>query len=190
MAAINRCDFLVSALAPARAGLRVLPLKPNSKTALVCEWRAQATTDEPTIRAWAERWPSANVGVVTGDGFLVVDIDPRHGGDVSLAAVERKHGPLPMTVTAETGGGGLHLFFRTPAGVAFTNTRGALPGGIDVRGNGGYVVAAGSVHPSGGVYRWRDGCGPGELPMADAPTWLVGLIQAKATTAGRLKDGM
>jgi len=76
-----------------------------------------ATTDEARIREHWTRWPEANVGVVTGrvSGLLVLDIDPRHGGDDSLEELKRRcGGTLPETVEALTGGGGRHLLFRHP----------------------------------------------------------------------------
>jgi hypothetical protein len=77
-----------------------------------------ATTDAATIRRWWERAPYASVGIATGiaSGLLVLDVDPRHGGDEALRDLEAQHGPLPDTVRALTGGGGVHLVFRYPAG--------------------------------------------------------------------------
>src|SRR2546428_410395 len=69
-----------------------------------------ATTELVAISRWFGRWPDANVGVLAGaeSGLLVLDVDLRHGGDESLAELEREHGPLPDTVQAHTGGGGRH----------------------------------------------------------------------------------
>src|SRR5262245_50703619 len=73
-----------------------------------------ATTLERPIRAWWEQSPDANVGIVTGwkSGLLVLDVDPRHGGDESLLELERQHGSLPHTIEVLTGGGGRHLYFK------------------------------------------------------------------------------
>jgi len=101
--------------------------------------------------AWAAR-PAANVGIVTGpaSGIWVLDVDPLHGGDAALAALELAHGALPRTYTVRTGSGGLHLYWSL-AGVDFdlTNRRGTLPVGLDVRGRGGFVVAPPSVSGRG-----------------------------------------
>src|SRR5262249_33786593 len=76
----------------------------------------ERSTDEATIRRWWTHQPGANVGVVTGapSGLVVLDVDPRHGGDERLAELERQYGPLPRTIEAATGGAGRHLFFIHP----------------------------------------------------------------------------
>ena len=79
-----------------------------------------ATTDEGQIKEWWTEWPEANVGIATGEqsGLLVFDVDPRHGGDKSLAGFEAEHGHLPLTPKVSTGGGGCHLYFQYPSGGA------------------------------------------------------------------------
>ncbi|MEN3273440.1 MAG: putative primase/helicase, partial [Actinomycetota bacterium] len=111
-----------------------------------------ATTDEDVIRRWWASWPSANVAIRTGaaSGLVVVDIDPDHGGDRSLDALLSEHGPLPTGRTIRTGSGGRHLYFSHP-GHSIPNDAGRrLGAGLDVRGDGGYVIAPPSVHASGG----------------------------------------
>jgi Bifunctional DNA primase/polymerase, N-terminal len=75
-----------------------------------------ASTDEAKIHHWWETWNSANIAIALGKvaGFFALDVDPRNGGDETLAALGRKHGRLPKTRTAETGGGGTHLLFKYP----------------------------------------------------------------------------
>lgn len=142
-------------------------------------WLADATLDEAQVRRW---WPDGsghNLGVATGGAarLLVVDIDPRHGGDESLAQLEAAHGALPSTVVALTGGGGQHLVFQAPEGVRIGNsTNLAGHRGVDIRGDGGYIVAPPSIHASGQAYRWREGQAPGEMSLASAPAWLVALL--------------
>jgi hypothetical protein len=118
------------------------------------EWQLKASTDPLVISEWWRRWPDANVCIATGaiSGVIVIDVDPRHGGNESLAALERDCGPLPATVTSKTGGGGSHLFFQHP-GHDVPNRTNVLPG-IDVRGDGGFVVAPPSAHASGREYTW------------------------------------
>ncbi|HET7487958.1 MAG TPA: bifunctional DNA primase/polymerase [Acidimicrobiales bacterium] len=123
-----------------------------------------ATTDAAAVAAWWRRWPQANVGVRTGGGLVVLDVDPAHGGADSLAALEAAVGPLPATMTVHTGGGGLHLYFAH--GHALRNSAGKLGPGLDVRGEGGYVIAPPSRHISGAAYRWSDGAGLAPLPAA------------------------
>jgi hypothetical protein len=128
--------------------------------------------DREEVRAWFARWPAGNVGIVTGaiSGLVVLDIDPKHGGEASLAEWTRRHGPLPPSIEAVTGGGGRHVYFAHPGGIV-RNKVGIAPG-IDLRGDGGCVVAPPSVHASGKAYVWREGHAPGERALAPLPGWL------------------
>ena len=116
-----------------------------------------ASTDDASIRRWWRRWPTANVGIATGarSGVVVVDVDPSSGGRRSLEAVRAAGMDLPPTRIAFSGGGGFHLFYLLPAGAGAGNTVGRLPGiaqalpGIDLRGDGGYVVVSPSRHARG-----------------------------------------
>src|SRR5262245_942503 len=175
--------MLSAALSYLPRGWRVIPLA--GKVPRLTAWPSQATADEPTVRRWWQTWPTADMGIATGGGLLVLDVDPRHGGDTSLAELERCHGPLPATPRVLTGGGGVHLYFAVdqPSG----NRIGLAPG-IDVRGDGGFVVAPPSKHASGRGYAWELGASPDDVPPAPAPAWLLDLIRAPA--AGRLRfDG-
>jgi hypothetical protein len=144
----------------------------------------QQRADAQTLGRWVRHWPLLNIGIVTGavSGLVVLDLDRRHGGFESLAALERLYGALPETVEAETGGGGRHLYFACPP-AAPRNKAGLAPG-IDLRGEGGMVVAPPSLHPSGGRYRWRQGHEPGALPLAVLPHWLVRLAQDEPAGRG------
>jgi putative DNA primase/helicase len=142
-----------------------------------------ATTDAEQIAFWWTCHHTLNVGVATGEcsGIFVLDIDinsAKHG-DVSLSQLEAQHSPLPPTVEAITGSGGRHLIFKHPGfTVANKQNSGSLGHGIDVRGDGGYIVAPGSRHKSGGVYQWKAGHSPDDLSPAEAPAWLIGLLQS------------
>ncbi|MEW5765889.1 MAG: bifunctional DNA primase/polymerase [Acidobacteriota bacterium] len=140
----------------------------------IVQWPDNATTSEGTIRSWWRRWPEANIGLVTGEtsGLVVLDVDPRHGGDAALEALQREFGELPPTLRAQTGGGGLHLFFRHP-GVRVPNSAGAMGSGLDIRGDGGYIVAPPSRHASGGRYAWDPARHPRHLEPAPMPQWLL-----------------
>ena len=129
--------------------------------------------DAQWILEWWSAYADANVGVATGDasGFFVLDIDTKGGGHDTLINLMGRHGELPETWVVETGSGGLHLFFRMPDGIDVRNSAGAVGPGVDVRGNGGYVVAPPSLHASGRRYRWENH--PKETPLADAPDWLL-----------------
>ena len=164
----------------ARLGWSVIPIQPRGKRPLVpwVEFQQRIAPVEQ-IDAWYRRWPDANVGIVTGriSGLVVVDIDPAHGGNDSLEAIAREHGPLREGLEAATGGGGRHFYFSHP-GVPVPNRVGLYPG-IDVRGDGGCVVAPPSVHPSGGRYRWVSPRGPGEEGLPDLPAWAARMLTAE-----------
>lgn len=130
-----------------------------------------ATTDPPTVVGWWRTEPEANVGIRTGDGIVVLDVDGDHGGD-SLAALEREHSQLPDTVRAITGGGGAHYFFAVRGQVPCSV--GQLGPGLDIRGDGGYVVVPPSIHSSGRPYEWD--IAPGEGEVAPLPAWLWRLL--------------
>lgn len=135
-----------------------------------------ATTDPATIRKWWTKWPDANIGIRTGaeSGLVVLDIDPRNGGEDSLAELEAVHGKLPETVESLTGGGGSQLFFQHPGGYIKCHSYGKLLGpGIDVKADGGYVVVPGSLHKSGNRYAWEWSATPGEVALAPLPPWLL-----------------
>lgn len=116
-----------------------------------------ATIDPSQIRTWWRRWPNANIGIQTGatSGLVVIDIDPRHDGNRSLERLQRRHGPL-RTLTVTTGSGGTHLYLAHPGRSIRNDNHGRLGPGIDIRGDGGYIVAPPSRHASGGRYSWVD----------------------------------
>ena len=151
-------------------GLAVFPVRPRTKAPLTAHGHLDATMDAAVLGRWWRQWPDAGVGIACKPSSLVVlDVDPRNGGDDSLADLERQHGPLPATWRALTGGGGIHVIFQAPADVALVD--GALAPGIDLKANG-YIVAPPSLHPSGRYYVWECGCEPGSLPLAAPPAWL------------------
>jgi hypothetical protein len=157
-----------------RLGWSVIPVRPRAKIPLLTwePFQTHAATAAQIAR-WLERWPDANLGVVTGaiSGLVVLDVDPIHGGDGSLADLELRQGRLPQTVEAVTGGGGRHLYFKHPGG--FVHNRASMAPGLDVRGDGGYVVAPPSVHPAGLDYRWMPGHDPTEIALAPLPGWVA-----------------
>lgn len=158
------------------SGWSVIPIEPGGKRPLV-RWEEfqQRRASEQETRSWFTRWPDANVGVVTGgiSKLVVLDVDPRHGGEESLAELERRHGPLPRSVEALTGGGGRHVYFQHPGGV-MRNRVGLAPG-IDLRGDGGLIVAPPSLHQSGARYVWKASHHPDETSLAPMPFWLRAL---------------
>jgi hypothetical protein len=136
-----------------------------------------ATRDQKCIAAWWKRWPNANIGIPTGvtSGLLVIDCDPRNGGPADRGELIERCGPIPDTAEATTGGGGRHLFLRYPGG----RVPKGLAAGVDLKGDGGYVVVAPSNHASGKRYEWDGTAGPRALlNLADAPAWLLEYIAA------------
>jgi hypothetical protein len=174
MAASENNDRRAAALAYLERGWSVIPVLPRGKRPLIA-WRPFqgrcASIEE--VRCWFDCWPDANVAIVTGrlSRLVVVDVDPRRGGTESLVAFEAEHGVLSATFESLTGGGGRPLYFRHP-GTRTANRVGLRPG-IDLRGDGGCVVAPPSVHPSGQRCTWRAECSPTERPAAAMPQCLV-----------------
>ena len=106
-----------------------------------------ASANPDQIRDWWKRWPSANVAIRTGapSGLVVLDIDPHHGGKDSLQHLIRRHGTPPNGPVVRTGSGGWHLYYTHPGGT-IPNTAGTLGPGLDLRGDGGYIIAPPSQH--------------------------------------------
>ena len=140
-----------------------------------------ATVDEATIHFWWRQSPNANIGMPTGhaSGIVVLDVDVRGQGRESLTVLEAANGPLPPSWRAITGSGGAHILFACPL-ETIPNRVGFQPG-LDVRGDGGYIVAPGSVHASGGVYEWDSSAHPDDGPLAPLPDWLRELLDGKET---------
>jgi Bifunctional DNA primase/polymerase, N-terminal/Primase C terminal 1 (PriCT-1) len=203
--------LLDAALSYARRGLLVFPLhnpvngkcscgKPNCKDIgkhpRTAHGLKDATTDTETIRGWWETSPDANIAIRTGEesNLLVIDLDPRHGGNESLPKLEGELGMLPVTPSVCTGGGGGHLWHAHP-GVPIKNKTDLGLGGVDIRGDGGYVVVPPSLHASGDRYRWKDGQTLSDLPLATLPDgWLKYLAskpspKASERGAGKVGEG-
>jgi putative DNA primase/helicase len=137
---------------------------PRTKNGLL-----DATTDPATIRRWWKMWPAANIAIRTGavSGLAVLDQDNLKGGADGRSALERSYGPLPETVQGLTGNG-LHEFFLHP-GTPVKNGVETLGAGLNIRGDGGYVVAPPSLHTSGKHYAWELSHLPDETPLAPMP---------------------
>jgi hypothetical protein len=151
-------------------------------------WGATADADE--IRADFERWPLANIGIPTGaeNAVWVLEADTKEGHNVdgiaSLQALIEEHGDLPPTFRVESPSGSLHFYFNWPCdGRVITNSASRLGPGIDVRGEGGMVLAPPSVRIPIGVYSIVS-----NAEIADAPSWLVDLA-VSAGNGGGIPDG-
>jgi hypothetical protein len=126
--------------------------------------------------------PAAQASI-SGGRLVVVDIDPRHGGDNTILGLERRFGELPETWHFLTGGGGAHILFRHPGG-SIKNGAGSLGDGLDVRADGGFIVAPPSRHISGRRHAVSVDHDPDEVPLADLPSWLASMRNHGTTEAG------
>ena len=162
------------ALAHARRGLRVFPVKEKNQP-LIQGWQHAATTDETAIRALWTQWPDANVAVECS-GLLVVDCDEGKGGFESLAKLDSEIG-LEATYEVETPRLGRHLYYKLPPGTAVRNGVDVLGPGLDVRTAAGYCLAAGSRTAAGEYRIYAD------EPIAEADPVLIarcGVARSKA----------
>ena len=169
----RHAELLGGALHLAELGLPVFPCHSPSRSECSCGklgcgsagkhprikgWQRAATCNADQIRTWWARWSDANIGVATR-GLLVIDIDA--GGDQSLRQLEQLYGSLPPTMTVSTGGPGTHLYYRRPPERKIACNVRRLGPRIDVRGDGGFVIAPPSRHRSGDLYtlqvatRWQ-----------------------------------
>lgn len=170
----HEADPLAAALAYAARGLRVLPILPGAKRPPMAAWQDAATTDPDTITSWfTGLYRDHGVGIATGpaSGVWALDVDDYE----AYRDLERAHEPLPDTLTNLTGSGGMHFLYRYPTdGRTVRNNAGTrLGAGLDVRGDGGQIVVAPTVHPNGKRYEWDAGQGE---EIVDAPEWLLELV--------------
>jgi hypothetical protein len=184
-----------AAVAYARLGIEVFPLTPREKQPYgytrglldaseapdlaAARWAGQADLPLRPPKKPGERMPArvragplANVGIATGpgSGFWVLDTDG-DDAEAALQALVDVHSPLPETPEQATGNGRHRCFAWDPA-FPIRNSQAKIGPHIDVRGDGGYIVAPPSVHPSGRIYAWSPGRSPHDLPFARAPEWL------------------
>lgn len=150
----------------------------GEKTPLTTNGFKAATKFARILDRWWTDWPDAAVGLPTGSatGFFVLDIDNKPGGANGfdwLDEMEAENGPLPATARVTSPNGGLHIYFNYVAG---TRNRGALGAGVDIRSEGGYVLAAGSTMANDRQYSWVGDT----REIADAPAWLLDLLLPKS----------
>lgn len=180
-------DLLVAALDYARRGWHVFPLHGIVRGRCTCGRRdcsspgkhpitrhgvKDATSDPRVINEWWRRWRQANIGIATGNasGLVVIDIDL----PLALASLDAVMRRVPSTLVSLSGGGGIHLLLGAPGDRLLHNHASRLPGigndlpGIDLRADGGYIVAPPSIHRSGRRYEWLDV----NAAIAPAPEWL------------------
>ena len=172
-----------------RHPLPVFPLSEGNKTPLIGKKRGgngclDATTAPEQVKRWWTNYPNANIGIATGEksGVIVIDVDIKHHegkfGDESLGELEKKLGELPDTWETITPSGGRHIWFKYPRGYDIRNSESKLGQWIDVRANGGYVVAPPSVLKNG-KYEWDAGLTPNDTPLAEIPEAWLQLLTAQ-----------
>jgi bifunctional DNA primase/polymerase-like protein len=177
---------LEAALDYARCGIPVFPCNPIDKKPLTANGFKDATRDEAQILAWWQQYPNAMIGAPTGPASnmwaIDLDLDPakKIDGRATLDQLIAQHTALPSTWVTITPRGGRHLFFSWDPNVEIRNSASKIGPGIDVRGNGGYVVLPPSRNATGGTYQWEPG---GPQIAALAPLWLVALAKAKKASA-------
>ena len=156
-------------------GWRVIPIPFRTKRATLKDWPNKATFDEGQIRQWFHGGPS-NMAICTGQesNLVVIDVDGQDG-EQALKQLQSVHGPLPQTLTSLTGKG-RHLFFLWPNGADIRNSAGKIGPNVDIRANGGYVLAPPSIHPSGAQYRWDNE----RVSVAELPHQWVDLLAQPA----------
>ena len=165
--------ILDSALDFARRGWRCFPCERQGKRPATPRGLKDGTVDPQQLQKWFGNGRLYNIGLRTGDQFDVLDIDG-DDGEKSLQALIAIYGKLPETPCVRTGGGGRHIYFRHVEGLR--NSASKIAERIDVRAEGGYVVAPPSVHSSGAAYEWI--VSP-DTPLADWPKWLLDRAQTQ-----------
>lgn len=175
----------------AAMGWPVFPLVPFGKKPLINGGRGflDASADTGIITAWANEYPMANIGIMGGGAnrLIIIDVDPRHGGDEELLELATMRFAFPPCPEQRTGNNGRHLVFRLPDGIRLSKFK--LGCGIDIKGEGGYIVAAPSITgPSeagpGGRYKWL--LAPWEVATPVLPQWAIEKLTATSPKLIRL----
>lgn len=170
-------ETLEFALKYAELGWPVLPV--NGKKPTLKAWPVNASTVPSHIRHWFKNRRNIGIATGSGSGIVVIDVDPRNGGDLSLEQLEKELGPLPKTTTANTGGGGKHFLFQDFEGSKSKIFR----DGVDFLAGGKMFVVSPSVHPCGEIYRWE--YSPWDMPPQELPSaWRRELHRSTGSSSG------
>lgn len=147
-------------------GFSIIPLRPRRKIPVIPwkEFQHRQATNREAVRWFGNG--RYNIAIVTGEasGICVLDFD----SEEAYHGAEEKG--LPDTPTVKTAKG-FHLYCKYASGIRNVQMSDALPG-IDLRAEGGYVVAPPSIHPSGHQYEWEEGNTLFDLPFAEPPDWI------------------
>lgn len=179
--------MLMEAMSYAKIGLPIFPVSPvpGLKRPLIAGGFKSATKDEDIIFQWYNNiFPGAMIGLPTGQlsRIVVIDIDMKNGknGQISLEEWESKHGTLPPTMVVETPSGGYHAYYALPEGITIPSGVNVIGEGVDVRGDGGYVVAACSINESCETYNANN-----FFDMAPAPQFLLDFLSKPKKSEGQ-----
>ena len=160
-----------------KTGMKIFPVNPWNKHPLVKAGTgfSNASSDPSQIESWWSQFRGTPmIGMPTGriNGIIVLDVDRHSEGGVdgidTLQGLLDAGKELPDTLTVATPSFGLHFYYRYPKGVDIRNSASRIGPGLDIRGNGGFVVAPGSRRFDGRRYEVFSG-----VPIAEAPQWLV-----------------
>lgn len=190
-------SILAAAIDYAKAGLRVLPVygvdssgacacgNPHCQAAgkhpSISAWQQHATSDLQQVRTWFSSSAPQNIGVATGRGLLVLDLD----GEAGAEWIRVRN--VPLTWVTRTGSGGLHYWFKLPPGATYRNTARKLAPGVDTRADGGQVIAPPSRNARGD-YQWL--VSPADTELAPAPEWLLALLAENSAEEPRHADDL
>lgn len=208
---VSKMTKLDWALEHALAGIRVFPLhgirdgrctcnnsacEHPGKHPRVSGWQNAATTDVDEIRKYWSKWPDSNIGGLTGESFVVLDVDKRNGGLSSLECAIQEFGELRQGPVVQTGGGGKHFYFATPQErtKSLSGIHYQFPG-LDFKSIGGYVVLPGSDHASGRGYEWELDSSLAEMTLPKLPDWILDRVrvtnftQSGYSSKGKIPEG-
>src|SRR5699024_442556 len=165
----------------------IFPIYYKAKNPITQNGFHGATNNIEQIKRWWNLYPNANIGLPTGmiNDIIVIDIDPRNNGNYSFDRLIDEHKPLPHTVECLTGGNGNHYYFKYDKRINKSTIQGY--DGIDIQGDGKYVVLPPSTHPNGNKYHWEESSKPVINEIANIPSWFIKLFEVNTTTNGTFK---
>lgn len=176
-------DIKQTALNYTKMGLMCLPAKKDDKHPLT-GWKRIPKIELGTTSNYFDKFKNCQPGIaiITGDrsnGLFVVDVDVKHmDGTEKLSEWQLEHGDFPKTWTAKSPSGGYHYYFKSDEAIG---TREGLLGCIDIRGNGGLIIAPPTIR-DGKAYEWLDGLSPKDIPLAKANESVLALANMKGRT--------
>lgn len=155
--------------------MSVFPLWYRSKKPITDHGFKDASKDPTVIGDWWTRYPCANIGCATGlvSNIVVLDIDPKPTSEEVLKNFVSKYNSITPTLTARSGRGGFHFYYRTKIRLP---SRVGIIEGVDFRGDGGYIVLPPSIHENGNAYQWLTPSGLPVEEIAEIPQWLIDVI--------------